>query len=194
MTTTTPTESLTLARGAPLTPDTWADFVTRLRHDCVGEGVREHCTADALFIVQAKRIISGFDRDYCDSSSTMVYCDDRSWFSPKEYWADAGRDQRAQLHTMANEWNRTSGGFLALQEFEQWEVLDDLPGHTVTGWHEEWAYVNSHLTQTAADAFIARKKHDYPEGLRVCVESQCYAWEFNIVKEAILSGILTLAT
>jgi hypothetical protein len=44
-----------LATGAKLTPETWADFVARLKHDCRSEGVSDHCTADAIFIVQAKR-------------------------------------------------------------------------------------------------------------------------------------------
>ena len=43
-----------LAVGAPLTQATFADFVERLRHDCVGDGVRDHWTADAFFVVQHK--------------------------------------------------------------------------------------------------------------------------------------------
>ena len=46
----------------------------------------------------------------------------------------------------------------------------------------------AHFTQEAADAFIARKKHDFPDGLRVYVDAQTYCWEFNAIKEAILSG------
>jgi hypothetical protein len=37
----------TLATGAELNADTWADFVARLKHDCEGDGVRRHYTADA---------------------------------------------------------------------------------------------------------------------------------------------------
>jgi len=45
----------TLATGATLTPETFADFVARLRHDVAGEGVKDHYTADAIFIVQARK-------------------------------------------------------------------------------------------------------------------------------------------
>ena len=77
-----------------------------------------------------------------------------------------------------------------MDESDQWDLLADLPDHTVTGWDDRWEYVCSHLTQDAADAFIARKKHDYREGLRVCVEAQTYCWEFNAIKQAILDGQL----
>ena len=178
----------TLATGAPLTPASWADFVTRLHHDCVGEGVADHCTRDALFIVQAKRIITGFDTDYTDQ--LLVDCDDSSWYSPQEYWDGCDEYERAVLNVAAQA--EYEHDFLALDVSEQWEILGALPDHHVTGWHEEWEYVNSHFTKDAAEAFIKRKKHDYREGMRVCVESQYYAWEFNAVKEAILSGRLSL--
>jgi hypothetical protein len=177
----------TLATGATLTPATWADFVARLRHDCVGEGVNDHSTRDALFIVQAKRIISGFDTDYTDQ--LLVYCDESSWYSPQEYWDDHDGDSgRVRLNGAAQA--EYECDFLAHDVSEQWEILGALLDHHVTGWKEEWEHVNSHFTKDAAEAFIKRKKHDYRDGKRVYVESQYYAWEFNAVKEAILSGAL----
>ncbi|WP_255312004.1 hypothetical protein [Pseudomonas mandelii] len=80
--------------------------------------------------------------------------------------------------------------FLELDEDDQWEALSDLEDHTVTGWHQRWEIVNSHFTKDAAEAFIRRKNHDYGE-MRVCVESQYYAWEFEAIKAAILDGTLT---
>jgi len=180
-----------LATGAPLDAETFADFITRLRHDCVGEGVGEHGTADALFIVQARRIISGIDLDYCDSDSTLVHCDDSIWYSPKEYWDACDESSQEDINALAQAAHDLD--FLSLDISEQLGVLAELPGHTVTGWKEEWEYVNSHFTNDAAEAFIKRKKHDYRDGMRVYVESQCYAWEFNAVKEALLSGRLVLA-
>ncbi|MNN73478.1 hypothetical protein D3C81_1895980 [compost metagenome] len=50
--------------------------------------------------------------------------------------------------------------------------------------------MNSHFTKDAAEAFIRRKKHDYGE-MRVYVESQYYALEFEAIKSAILDGTLT---
>ena len=186
------TETLppSLARGAPLTPDTWADFVTRLRHDCVGEGAASHCTANAIFTVQAKRIVSCIDRDYCDSESTVVYCDESSWYSPKEYWDGCEEDRQASLNELSQADHDVD--FLELDISKQWDVLAELPDHIVTGWRAEWVHINSHFTKDAAEAFIRRKKHDYREGIRVYVESQYYAWEFNAIKDAILSGKLVM--
>lgn len=74
-----PTENLiaepvpSLATGHSLDAATWADFVTRLRYDCNGERVRDHCTAAAIFIVEARRIVCGLDMDY--TQQRMVYWD-----------------------------------------------------------------------------------------------------------------------
>ncbi|MGE8185912.1 hypothetical protein [Pseudomonas sp. NPDC086278] len=81
-------------------------------------------------------------------------------------------------------------GFLELDTDAQWELLSELDDHTVTGWNKRRKIVNSHFTKEAAEAFIRRKKHDYGE-MRVYVESQYYAWEFEAIKEAILNGTLT---
>ena len=175
-----------LATGHPLTPDTWADFFQRLRHDCVGAGVRDHGTAAAIFTVQTKRIDYGFEPDYAEG---LVVClEDRSWFSPKEYWDDLDDDERGEMddQVMADR----ECGFLDLDEDDQWDILRELDSHTVTGWNKRWEIVNSHFTKDAAEAFIRRKKHDYGE-MRVYVESQYYAWEFEAIKEAILNGTLT---
>jgi hypothetical protein len=37
--------------------------VQRLRHYCVGEGVRDHCTSCAIFIVEARKTIYGLDME-----------------------------------------------------------------------------------------------------------------------------------
>ena len=62
-----------LATGHYLDAATWADFVQRLRYDCKGKRVHDHCTADAIFIVEARRIVSGLDMDYTDKR--LVYWD-----------------------------------------------------------------------------------------------------------------------
>lgn len=179
-----------LATGAALTPETWADFVQRLRHDCNGEGVRSHHTAAALFTVQQQKITYGYEPDYAEG--LCVYLDDSVWFSPKEYWDGADEEERAELHRLANEESGDGEGFLALSERDQWDVLGELDDHTVTGWNKRWEIVNSHFTNDAAEAFIRRKQHDYGR-LRVYVESQYYAWEFEAIKEAIIAGRLVLA-
>lgn len=181
-----PTPPPSLANGAKLDAATWADFVTRLRHDCVGEGVERHFTSHALFTVEQRKIDTGIDQD-C-TSDRLIYCDDSTWANPAAYLADCDEDEVANLNRLAIEDDHPS--FEAAPEYVQWDILENLDGHGVTGWVERWEYVNAHLTRDAADAFIKRKKHDYPKGIRVYVESQYYAWEFNTIKEAILSGQL----
>ncbi len=178
-----------IATGGKLTEATFADFVQRLRYHVRGEGVDDHCTADALFVVQSREIIFGIDRDYTDK--TAVAIEDSMYFSPQEYWDDH-EDMRARLDAAAHEVDEMP--FLSLEEYEQWDILAELPEHTVSGWDERWNYVNSHLTKEAAEAFIKRKKHDYRRGLRVYVEAQVYCWEFNQIIGALMDGRITFAT
>lgn len=175
-----------LAVGSKLTAETWADFVARLRHDCVGKGAEDHCTADAIFIVEAKRRVIGIDMDHTDQ--WLVYCDEQEWESPQEYWDDLDDDGRANIGAKAQECSECN--FLDLDESDQWHLLGGLDDHTVAGWSERWEYVCAHFTKDAAEAFIRRKNHDYKLGMRVYVDAQAYCWEFNAIKEAILAGRL----
>lgn len=175
-----------LATGHPLSAATWTDFVDRLRHHCNGQGVKWHHTAAALFTVQAKRFDYGFEPDYAEG---LVVClEDSQWFSPKEYWNDLDEDEQQEMNLATQAGHECD--FLELDQDDQWEFLSDLDDHTVTGWNKRWEIVNSHFTKEAAEAFIRRKQHDYPE-LRVYVESQYYAWEYEAIKAAILDGTLT---
>ncbi|MCU5775193.1 hypothetical protein [Winslowiella arboricola] len=177
-----------LATGAKLTPETFADFVSRLKYHRRGEGVNDHCTADAFFVVQRKRLVSGIDPEYTDQ--LMVYCDDWQWFSIQEYWDDLEADGRAELNKKAQDW--CSSQFMKSGESDQWYLIGQLENHTVTGYQWEWEHVNSHFTKEAAEAFIKRKAHDY-SGLRVYVDSQCWSWEFNTIINAIIDGRLALS-
>lgn len=185
-----PAEPLpSLATGHPLTPDTWTDFVKRLKHDCVGAGVREHCTSAAIFTVQTRRIDTGYDLDFNPDQACIVDHDGGDmWFSPAKFYEDAYECQQAALDASALE--QSECNFADLSESDQWDILAELDDYTVTGWQERWEVVNSHFTKDAAEAFIRRKKHDYGE-MRVYVESQYYAWEFEAIKSAILDGTLT---
>lgn len=187
--TTEKTKCASLATGSSLTKETWDDFVQRLHHDCVGKGVARHYTADAIFIVQARRLIFGIDKDYTDRLAVLL--DDHHWFSPVDYWDDCDEDEQSSLDVLAREYDGRA--FLELNESAQWSILEDLDDHTVVGWDERWEYVCANLTRDAADAFIARKKHDYRDGLRVYVDAQIYCWEFNAIKDAILAGRLQLS-
>ena len=174
---------MSIATGAKLDQATFSDFVQRLRHHVRGEGVDWHYTAYALFTVQKREIIFGIDRAYADKTAVAV--EDSMYFSPKEYW-DENDGMRERLDAAAHKVDELP--FLALEEYEQWDILGDLPDHTVSGWDERWDYVNSHFTKEAAEAFIARKKHNYRRGLRVYVEAQVYCWEFNAIISGLMSG------
>lgn len=178
-----------LATGHDLDTATWGDFVTRLHHDCAGPGVHDHCTSAAIFIVQARRIIYGLDLDYSEDRVILVSCDEAEWFSIAEYWEDADEEDRTLLNGKAQE--LVERDFMDLDEDDQFEMLAELDEHQVTGYAEHWEYINAHFTKDAAEAFIRRKKHDYGKGMRVYVESNYWAWEFNAIKEAILAGTLT---
>ena len=177
-----------LATGHALNAATWADFVQRLRYDCNGEGVRDHCTANAIFIVEARKIVCGLDMDYTEQR--MVYWDsgESDAYSVKDYWESLSKYEKSQLNKKMQAWSNCQ--FMKADESDQWYVLGELEGHTVTGWDEQWVYVNAHFTHAAAEAFIKRKKHDYRKGMRIYVESQYYAWEFNAIKQAIFDGTL----
>jgi hypothetical protein len=173
-----------IAIGQALTAETFNDFVQRLRHHVRGEGVNLHYTADALFTVQARQFVFGIDQDYTDNRA--VYADGHLYRSIQEYWDEQLPEWRAELHRLAQKHGGV--GFMQLGEDDQWDILADLPDHTVSGWHEEWVHVNSHLTKEAAEAFIKRKKHDYRDGLRIYVESRSYCWEFNEIINGLLDG------
>lgn len=183
------TKQLSIATGAPLSKETFDDFVARLKHDCVGDGVKRHYTADAIFVVQQKIRVYGVSEDY--SGIRCVYRNEEMWESLDEFWTDIDDEDRLSLDIIAkNDVNDCETGFLGLDDYNKWALLeDDQQEFIVTSYVEKWQYVNVHLTRDAADAFIKRKKHDYKE-LRVYVDSQYRCWEFNEIKNAILTGKL----
>lgn len=172
-----------IATGSALTAETWSDFVSRLRHNCRGDGVADHCTAAAIFTVEARRFVYGISEDYTDKIA--IICDDRVWHSVNEFIEQCDEDTMLALDSQA-----IAQGHKSFKEAHPWqmEIIADLPDHAVTGWDERWDHVGTHFTKEAAEAFIARKKHDYPNGLRVYVEAQPYAWEFEAIKNAIMDG------
>lgn len=181
--------SNSIATGGKLTPESFADFVERLKYHSRGEGVNDHCTADAIFIVQRKRLVSGIDTDYTDQ--LVIYCDGCKWFSIQEYWDDLDYDQQVELNKKSQDW--CDKQFMKADDSDQWYLVGELEDHYVTGYQWEWEYVNSHFTREAAQAFIQRKKHDYSDGLRIYVDANIYCWEFNAIKEALMDGRLVLS-
>ena len=167
---------------------TFADFVARLRYDCNGPRCRDHGTSHAIFLVERRKLVSGIDKDYTDDWLVYFNSGEDKCFSPQEYWKQCDRHEKTTLNKAMQKWEGCQ--FMKADEVDQWYVLGELEDHTVTGYCWEWEYVNAHFTHAAAEAFIARKKHDYRDGLRVYVDSQYYNWEFEAIKAAILSGEL----
>lgn len=178
-----------IAIGSPLTKETFDDFVTRLRYHCEGEGVSDHCTADALFVVQRLVYEDGIDAEYAEG--TEIYLPDScsTWWSMDEFWKGQDKSDKARINHRARKLFETK--FDGLAQYEQKEVLEEL-GYIVSGWRSRWEGISYHFTKEAADAWIKRKSHDYRDGLRVYAEAQIYCWEFNTIKEAILAGRLVL--
>lgn len=180
--------SNSIADGAKLTPETFADFIERLKYHHRGEGVKRHATADPIFMVQKQATIYGLAEEYGESK--IVHFEECEWDCPQEYWDDLDEQQQEELNAFCIDQCDTA--FTDLDEDAQWEVLADLDGHTVCGTRKEWQNINAHFTREAAEAFIRRKQHDYPP-LRVYVESMYFGWEYQEIIKALCDGRLVLA-
>lgn len=173
-------EKPSLARGAELTADTWADFVARLHYDCVGEGVRDHHTADAVFLVQQR--VKVWTPEDLEGEAFEIFRDGESYSPDAWYeWLDGDDQQRLDAEC--------AGNFLGASMHDQMNALEEIsPSLEVHEFTWDWETLNQHFTKDAAYAFIARKKHDYRDGLRVHVDASTYSWELNAIKAAILAG------
>lgn len=173
-----------LAQGHSMSKLAWDNFVSRLRHDCVGEGVNRHCTADAIFIVQTLVLQTGIDREVAEG---FCIVDDGSVIRSHAAWYMRLCDD--ELKEKLDQAMADYGSFCKAPSYEAFDLvagmeLDDV---YVTGYVERWDYVNSHFTREAAEAFIKRKAHNHIE-LRVYVDAQTHCWEFNAIKQAIIEG------
>lgn len=173
-------EKPSLSRGASLTADTWADFVARLHNDCVGDGVRNHHTADAVFLV--KQRVKVYCPEGCDGEAFDIYHDGES--NCPRHWYDLSSEvEKQELDTAC------SGSFLEATKYDQMNaVAESCPNAELHEYDWGWVTLNQHFTQDAAEAFIKRKKHDYRDGLRVWVDASTYSWELNAIKQGILAG------
>lgn len=177
---------LSLATGAKLNAATWSEFVARMRHHCLGEGVEAHCTRDAVFEVQERTLVYGLREEY--GTELVAVFHECEYFEPSQAWDELEDDEKQELLTKSDLPLDTV--FASLSTTEQWNVLAESDEIDVVGFIEQWRPLNWHLTPEAAQAFITRKSHDYPKGLRMSVECERYAWEFNEVRNAILHGKL----
>lgn len=91
----------------------------------------EHCTADPIFTVQKRKLLSGLDLDYCD---------DIGWF----YDGDQLLGEEAVT--------------LEAEYQDSGRVPDN---HTRTGIMETWEHHASYITQESAQEFVAKKGDQY---------------------------------
>ena len=178
----------TLANGAPLTQETFSDFVERLRFDCKGERVNDHFTADAFFLVQHKDRVSGLSSEFTDKR--FILDDDSCEYDNPQKWYDAlYEDAKSNIDVACHA--RYDLNFLELEEEDQWDLFvnDEIEDCSVIYYDDEWKTINYHFTYDAAEAFIKRKGHDYGE-MRVYTDAHTYGWEYNAIKAALLDGSL----
>ena len=169
-----------------LTQELYDNFLERLRYDCHGPGVDDHYTANALFIIQEKILITGIDLQYAEGKVLLV--DDSEYFSIDEYYQSLDDDERELLDIQANALYNNS--VLKLEEYQKWRLVDGMDNHTVTGYCELWNYLNCHFTKHAAKKYIAENGHKHKRELRIYVESQYRCDEFNMIKDAMILGYL----
>ncbi|MBI6883050.1 hypothetical protein [Pseudomonas putida] len=176
----------TLITGAPLNVDTFSDFVGRLKQDCIGEGLAEHCTSDVVFIVKEKEILYGVDTDYTDN--LVIFYEDTKYHSISQLLSDHGDGHLAKLNEMAL--GEFQLPFSEIGERDQFLLAGSLPGFTTHGYSSNWKFLNLHLTQSSADWYIKKHGHKHDGELQVFHESQYRCHEFNTIKEALMNGNL----
>lgn len=176
-----------LFTGTPLDAASFADFIARLRHDCVGAGVDEHCTADVIFLVESKERLYGIDLEY--AQNLAIYAGDDTYYNCA---VDFMIDYRSMLIEQLDALCQKHQGkpFDQVDEHEQMLEIGELDGFTVLGYHDSWKLVAPHFTQSSADAFVAKHGHKYDGELRISQESAHRSFEFNAIKNALLDGKL----
>jgi hypothetical protein len=172
-----------------LTKESFDDFVKRMHYHVRGEGVNNHATANATFIVQCKRLVSGIDKDYTDN--TCLFIDGEPCFDFDDFIQDFDDEDIDDLITEGAPIYKVNGEYKCDSQSHLFDWVEDEKGcdwsATHTGYDYKWEYVNHHMTREAAEAFIKRKSHDYGE-LRVFVDSAYWCWELKALMDGILDG------
>lgn len=187
---------LSLATGAPLTEQTFSDFVERLRHDCIGDAVNLHHTAYPVFLVQNK--IRAHVPDFTSHQKCIFDGEACSTFDTiKEFWGNLEQEEQQGIDLLAIEQGGCS--FLDLEDDDQWDLIasgdasDIIESVEVRYYEEEWQTVSQYFTRDAAEAFIKRWGHDCGE-LNIYVGSSYWCPEYNAIRQALMDGRLVLAS
>lgn len=172
-----------------LNKETFEDFLSRMRHQVRGEGVNDHATCDAVFVVKCKTLISEIDK--ANTDDTVLFIDDSRYFSFEEF---AENHDNEELDLMIKEGcpiEFDGDIYSCARDYDFFEWVEDKKGSdwcaTHTGYDWKWEYVNHHITMEAAKAFIKRKSHDYGE-MMVYVDSAYWSWELKAIMNGLLDG------
>ena len=122
----------------------------------------EQCTADAMFVVEQRRLLIGLDTDYSQGPEDIVWCvDDSNIFQADEEFADL---ERAYDENGAVRENYSRHSFI-----------------------EQWFLVTAFFTEKDAGDFVERHSHKYDGSLRVTVECEMRNRQWAMLREWILS-------
>ena len=161
-------------------------LVSRLEYWNRGAGVNDHCTAGPIFEVQEKKRRYGIDMDYC-STSCLITDDGQGEIDPNSYYDELEEEDQAAMDKESQDRGYESFKEVATEDDAR-DIIQAIDSEiTVTGYHDEWVHVNTHLTREGAEAFIKRKKHDHGE-LRIYVGSLYWCAEFQNLIHAMLDG------
>jgi hypothetical protein len=174
----------------PITKIEFDDFVERLRYWNKGKGTQEHYTANPIFIVQKKVHDYGYDPDF---DGTIVWLNDGQEVTRESLIEDLDEDEQRELMTLDYLDMENAEDIQNLEDEELVEALQNIGYENliITGRNSRWEYICSHFTKEGAKAFIKRKKHDYPLGLRIYVDAQIYCAEWESIIEGLLNGSIT---
>jgi hypothetical protein len=171
-----------LVVGAPLTDKGLDDLSRRLTRTFGTETYSAGVIS--LFIVQALRHHYGVDLAFTDNRAILF--NGQAFHSVHDYWESCTEEEQAYLD------ERTLNGFLNLSADEQYAVLSQFDNHTVIGRTEQWEYVCTQISEEAAQAFVDRKGHDYPHGLRYVAQTQDNSPELASVLLGLKAGEMAL--
>lgn len=122
-----------------------------------------HATAWPLYVVQEQERIYGLDPEYADAMSTYIW----QYRDDPEYFHETDDELRAEFPDEPH------------RDWEPFTVSVTMDGAV---WEKifyasRWRFVCAHLTEDAADTYIAQNRHNLTNP-RVYVTSQhrCYEW------------------
>lgn len=118
-------------------------------------------TANPMFVVERKRIVTGIDTDYCESDDDIVWIIEDS-----------------MIFNGDHEFSELEAGYN--------ESATVPENYTRTGFSSHWEFVTLFFTQQAADNYISRHGHKHDATLRVSVESAYRNDEYQTVRDWLM--------